>query len=90
MTYDEDKPVGSLELESLPYDDKPLTVADLRKALEGLPDDMFIATYDESWLCFVYETAVGLTKPKNKCDLGDIIECRQGEPGTLTFIIGTC
>ena len=67
--------------------DKPMTVGDLRKELEGLPGDMPVVHYDECWWRFVYSAKVAPTKPAGEHDLGDIDECERGEPGSEMFLI---
>lgn len=64
-----------------------MTVGELRKALEGLPDDMIVSRKDEGAWWKAKCASVSSTKPLSADDFGDLDECDPGEPGTLTFLI---
>ncbi len=65
-----------------------MTVGELKKALEGVPDGLVVARCDEDcWWVIVDRAEVANTKPKGKFDLGDMNECEPGETGTPAFLI---
>jgi len=52
-----------------------MTVAELRKELEGLPDDMPVAFQDlDTWINLARETATVELQRRGEHDLGDFIE----------------
>jgi hypothetical protein len=64
-----------------------MTVGELRKALEGVPDFYIVARNDETWWVIVDRAEVAQTKPIGEHDLGDLDECEKGESGTPAFLI---
>jgi hypothetical protein len=65
-----------------------MTVTELRKALEGLPDDMPVAFRDlDTWINLVRETAIQELQIRGEHDIGDFVEtwtrAGTGEPLTV-------
>jgi hypothetical protein len=67
-----------------------MTIAELRKALEGLPDDMLVVHSDESWLRIADKAAPQEVLKRGEFDIGDFVETwfgtGTGEPQTV-FVI---
>jgi hypothetical protein len=64
-----------------------MTVGELKKALEGVPDDMQVVRNDETWWLFVTRAEIGETRPVAEFDLGDVDECERGIIGSTPMFL---
>jgi len=64
-----------------------MTVAELRKALEGVPDDMLVTYWDETWFCIAETADIEKMKRSEADQLGDFQDCEAEDDGEAVFVI---